>query len=216
MEGIFVSHPDKDHISGILELLALSEAKGITVERLILPDLAEGRMESEFSSLLEAVDKMEEGKPEVFTMSAGSFWKSGEVLFTCLHPPADSEVSDSNAYSQCFLVEHKDFTLLLTGDVEGEGEEMLLKELREKSIGEVDLLKVAHHGSKYSTGEEMMALLKPDIAVISCGEDNNYGHPHEEIIQRLDEVGSEVLTTPQCGAITVKIGREVEIYGFKH
>ncbi len=215
LEGIFVSHPDKDHISGILELLALSEAKGITIERLIFPDLAEGRMESEFSSLLEAVDKMEEGKPEVLTMSAGSFWQSGEVLFTCLHPPADSEKNNSNAYSQCFLVEYEDFTMLLTGDVEGEGEEKLLQELKGKSIGELDLLKVAHHGSKYSTGEEMLALLKPDIAVISCGEDNSYGHPHEEIIQRLDEVGSEILTTPQCGAITVKIRREIEIYGFK-
>ena len=57
----------------------------------------------------------------------------------------------------------------------------------------------------------MLALLKPDIAVISCGEDNRYGHPHEEIIQRLDEVGSEILTTPQYGAIMVKIGREVKL-----
>ena len=211
LDGVFVSHPDKDHISGILELLALSESEGITIERLILPDLAEGRMESEFASLFEAVAEMEEGKPEVLTMSAGSFWQSGEVLFTCLHPQADSELFDSNAYSQCFLAEYKDFTMLLTGDVEGEGEKMLLKELKEQNASEVDLLKVAHHGSKYSTGEEMLALLKPDIAVISCGEDNNYGHPHEEVIQRLDEVGSEILTTPQCGAIIVKIGREVEI-----
>ena len=211
LDGVFVSHPDKDHISGILELLTLSEDKRITIERLILPDLAAGRMESEFASLLKAVADMEEGKPEVITVSAGSFWQSGEVLFTCLHPPADSEISDSNAYSQCFLVEYKDFTMMLTGDVEGEGEEMLLQELREISIGEVDLLKVAHHGSKYSSGEEMLALLKPDIAVISCGEDNSYGHPHEEIIQRLEEVGSEIFTTPQCGAITVKIRREVEV-----
>ncbi len=215
LDGIFVSHPDKDHISGILELLALSETKGITIERLILPDLAEGRTESEFASLLKAVAEMEEARPKVITISEGDFWQSGEVLFTCLHPSADSKISDSNAYSQCFLVEYENFTMLLTGDVEGEGEEMLIKELKEKSIGEVDLLKVAHHGSKYSTGEEMLELLMPDIAVISCGADNSYGHPHEEIIQRLGEVGSEILTTPQCGAITVKLGREVEIYGFK-
>lgn len=215
LDGVFISHPDKDHLSGILELLALSKSEGITIERLILPDLAEGRMESQFASLFEVVAGMEEGKPEIITLSAGSFWKSGEVLFTCLHPPTDSEMNDSNAYSQCFLVEYEDFIMLLTGDVEGEGEEMLFEELKRKSIGGLDILKVAHHGSKYSTGEEMLALLKPDIAVISCGEDNSYGHPHEEIMQRLDEVGSEILTTPQCGAITVKIRREIEIYGFK-
>ena len=211
LDGVFVSHPDKDHISGILELLALCKDKGITIERVILPDLAEGRMESEFANLLEAVAEMEEARPKVITISEENFWQSGEVLFTCLHPSSNCEIFDSNAYSQCFLVEYEDFTMLLTGDVEGVGEEMLLKELKEKSIGEVDLLKVAHHGSKYSTGEEMLELLKPDIAVISCGADNSYGHPHEEIIQRLGEVGSEILTTPQCGAITVKPGREVRI-----
>ena len=215
LDGVFVSHPDKDHISGILELLALSEAQGITIERLILPDLTEERMESEFADLFGAVADMEGEKPEVITMSAGNFWQSGEVLFTCLHPPADSEMSDSNAYSQCFLVECEDFNMLLTGDVEGEGEELLMQELKEQKVGEVDLLKVAHHGSKYSTGEALLAMLQPDIAVISCGEDNSYGHPHEEILQRLDEVGSKIFTTPQCGAITVKIGKEVKVYGFK-
>lgn len=214
LDGVFVTHPDNDHISGILELLALSEAQGITIERLILPDLTEERMESEFADLFEAVADMEEGKPEVITMSRGTFWQSGEVLFTCLHPPADSEISDSNAYSQCFLVEYEDFSMLLTGDVEGEGEELLMQELKKQEVGEVDLLKVAHHGSKYSTGEALLEMLQPDIAVISCGENNSYGHPHEEILQRLDEVESKIFTTPQCGAITVEISKRMKVTSF--
>ena len=215
LDGVFVSHPDKDHISGILELLALSEAQGITIERLILPDLAEERLESEFASLFQAVADMEEGKPEVITMSQGTFWQSGEVMFTCLHPPADSEFLDSNAYSQCFLVEYEDFAMLLTGDVEGEGEELLMQELVEQNVGEVDLLKVAHHGSRYSTGEEFLAMLRPDIAVISCGEDNSYGHPHEELLRRLEATGARRYQTSESGAVSVMVRRgEVKVRWF--
>ncbi len=215
LDGVFVSHPDKDHVSGILELLSLSHTQGITIEKLVLPGIAEGKRESEFAHLLEVVAEMGPKGSEVIYMAEGTSWKSAEVSFSCLHPPAGSNLSDSNEYSQCFLVEYGEFSMLLTGDVEGEGEELLMQELTERNVGQVELLKVAHHGSRYSTREELLAILQPDVAVISCGENNSYGHPHEESLQRLNDAGSKILTTSQCGAITVEVGREVKIYGFQ-
>ena len=87
-----------------------------------------------------------------------------------------------------------------------EGEEALVEVLKRREIGNVDILKVAHHGSRNSTSEELLRQVNPGLAIISCGRDNRYGHPHEETLNRLADEGCIVLTTPACGAITVKVG----------
>ena len=86
-----------------------------------------------------------------------------------------------------------------------------MQEYMQKYAGEsgvddcnVTLLKVAHHGSNYSTGEEMLNRLRPRIALISCGKDNRYGHPHEELLERLERAGSRIYDTPGYGAVTVE------------
>jgi len=76
------------------------------------------------------------------------------------------------------------------------------------------ILKVAHHGSSGSTSEEFLRLVRPRVAVISCGRNNSYGHPHKETLMRLGEAGASVLTTPDCGAVTMEIstgGRTVRV-----
>ena len=75
----------------------------------------------------------------------------------------------------------------------------------------ITLLKVAHHGSKYSTDLSFLETTNPTISVISCGEDNSYGHPHTETLERLADVRSIVLTTPEYGAITIEVGTEIEV-----
>ena len=76
------------------------------------------------------------------------------------------------------------------------------------------VLKVAHHGSMYSTDEEFLKNVQPKIAVISCGEKNSYGHPHTELLERLENVESRIMITKEYGAITIEIRKEVKIYGF--
>lgn len=102
----------------------------------------------------------------------------------------------------------------MTGDVEGEGERLAQEEWkREKNTG-CTLLKVAHHGSRNSTSAEFLSLLKPQVSIISCGEDNSYGHPHQELLQRLSDTGTEVYQTPDTGAITVKSNGERTFFTF--
>ena len=103
------------------------------------------------------------------------------------------------------------FRVLLTGDVEAEGERMLTSQLRERGITQVHVLKVAHHGSRYSTSEDFLKQIEPLLAVISCGQDNSYGHPHEELLERLQNAESTIMKTPERGAITVKVGKKIVV-----
>ena len=76
-------------------------------------------------------------------------------------------------------------------------------------------MKVAHHGSKYSTSETFLAAVRPVAAVISCGKKNSYGHPHEELLDRLEAVESEIYCTAECGAVMVNTdGIRWEIKGY--
>lgn len=93
--------------------------------------------------------------------------------------------------------------MLMTGDVEEKGEELLIQKLKGKK--EYDVLKVAHHGSKNSTSEAFLQVVKPQVAWISAGEKNQYGHPHEEVLERLKKIGCNIQRTDESGAITLRI-----------
>ncbi len=216
LDAVFISHPDADHADGIRELLALGQKSGVTVRQLILPGIAEELRQGQFGELLEAARGAGQRTPvEIRYVSAGDAWECRTARFTCLHPSAGWDSADENAYSECFYVEFlqegkgpkkapRAATLLLTGDVEGEGERALLEQLYQRGIGQVDVLKVAHHGSRESTSEELLKLIRPRYAVISCGESNRYGHPHGELLDRLDRAGSTVLQTKDRGAVILQ------------
>ena len=87
-------------------------------------------------------------------------------------------------------------------------------EFQETNIG-IDVLKVAHHGSSGSSCEEFLEMVQPKLALISCGKNNSYGHPHKETLERLEEAGSYIMSTTESGAITIKIGEKIKIYEFR-
>ncbi|MBE5891821.1 MAG: DNA internalization-related competence protein ComEC/Rec2 [Lachnospiraceae bacterium] len=204
VDGVFLSHPDRDHYSGIGELLEKGQEWNISVGQLVV------------SPGTEEVWKEILGNTGMTTVQAGDSLQMRDMSMLCLHPSAESVFPDSNAGSQCFYLEFgQNMSLLLTGDVEGEGEKALLAELKKRNIRDITLLKVAHHGSQDATGSDLLQYLQPDAAVISCGRNNNYGHPHKETLERLELVGSRVLTTPEYGAIIVEIKeKEMRIYGY--
>lgn len=97
-------------------------------------------------------------------------------------------------------IKYDAFSMLLTGDVEQEGEEALLAGGR---LGSYDILKAAHHGSRNSGSEAFLEQTAPKAALISAGEDNRYGHPHQETLERLEKIECLVYSTQECGAVTV-------------
>jgi competence protein ComEC len=115
---------------------------------------------------------------------------------------------NTNAASACFLIEsvNNGSSILLTGDIEDDGETRLIRTLENIGVDSVDVLKVAHHGSKYSTSEELLDIVSPNLSVISCSKNNRYGHPAPETINRLEESGSEIMVTYETGAIDIRMG----------
>lgn len=212
IDAVFASHGDADHTNGLRELIQQSSEVHIEVGQLILPYMDADILQEEFSGLLEVA---EDAEVPVRTIAAGERWSCGEDSFVCLHP-AVGEYFEGNAGSECFYVELQEggqvLSLLLTGDVENQGELQLILRLVEYGICGVDVLKVGHHGSKNSSSEAFLAQVKPQVAIISCGRKNFYGHPHEETLERLERVGSQIVTTSECGAVTIEIGETCEMW----
>lgn len=140
----------------------------------------------------------------------GSIISDGETKIECLSP-SDKDW-DSNAGSQVLSVSYKEFDILFTGDIEGQGEKELIKTLKTKGRTEFEVLKTAHHGSRNSTGIEFLQQVNPLLAVISCGRENSYGHPHGELLKRLEDKNVRILKTPDCGAIFISSeGKNAEV-----
>lgn len=206
LDAVLLTHPDNDHMNGILELLELAEENRITVRQLVMPAIEEERRNGEFGEVLRtaALSAAPEKGVEVRWLGAGEGWEWDGGRFLCLHPAKGYSAESSNAYSLCIYGELGNMSLLLTGDVEAAGEVALTEALRERGIQGVTVLKCAHHGSRNSTSAAFLQQAAPAMAVVSCGRGNRHGHPHEETLQRTEEAGARIFRTDRCGAVTVR------------
>ena len=216
LEYVFVTHGDADHINGIQELLQ-NQKQGVEIDALVLPP--EEYMDEK---LLHLAEIAKENGTRVLTIYAGE--KVGTYL-KCIAPLTtrknerirgkEEEMPRLEAGNEASVVlELKDgaFQMLLTGDLEGRGEEQLVES---GALESCPILKAGHHGSKNSGSEEFLQIVKPRLTLISAGIENRYGHPHEETLERLQEIGSEVLSTQECGAITLRSdGRKIKVHKY--
>jgi len=216
IEAVFVTHPDEDHINGIEELL-INELHTIRIKQLILPDISDEQKEAELAEICEKADAF---NIPVMYMHRGQALHDEELTFLSLNPKQGNNAEDINELSQVLAVSYCDFELLLTADVTGTSELELCKSIKDlqecdtenAKWNNIDILKVAHHGSKYSTPAQLLDVLHPKYAVISAGKENAYGHPHEETLERLDAVDSHILSTAKLGAICVRVQKNSGTY----
>lgn len=194
LEAVFLTHDDADHINGVIELMeSIGEEKcRLKIRKIVLPKWAD------YASFQEVLELADEISVPVYYMDVGDRILDGETEICCMHPSGGDYGDDGNAGSLVLLLRYGAFEALFTGDLEGSAEVDV-----GYSVSDIDLLKVAHHGSKYSTSEEFLQLVKPEVSLISCSEGNRYGHPHEEVLERLEACGSAVFITKECGAISV-------------
>lgn len=209
LDYMMISHVDQDHVNGLEELAADSmEDGGIEIGCAVLPGLisADDRYR-EVEALFQ-----EAGIPVQY-MSAGDCLQGEELSFVCLWPEAGASLNDRNELSLVLMLEYRDFQMLFTGDA---GEYAERRILRGGALRDVELLKVAHHGSRYSTCAEFLAVTRPEAGLISCSASNTYGHPGEETLERLSQAGCRVFVTKDCGAIRVRTdGRTVRVSGYR-
>jgi competence protein ComEC len=189
-----LTHPEKDHMAGILDVL-----KKYKVDYFLWTGVV--RQTPEFDKLAEILKQKE--KMQIITARAGEKIKAGGVLIDILHPfenLAGKELKNTNDTSIVSKLIFGENSFLFTGDISSAAEKRLSYS-REYENLESDALKVAHHGSKYSTSELFLENTKPKIAVISNGKDNSYGHPTPEVLQRLKKYDIKTLRTDQSGDI---------------
>ncbi len=205
-----VSHGDQDHISGLMYLM---EESDILIENLVLPGMGKGQ---EIYERLSQAAAAQGGT--VYWMARGDRLKWGRLAIFCLYPESGSskekeagkKEEDRNEHSLALQVSYGDFHMLLTGDMSGKGEQRLLELEREERrkeeketipMKQTQVLKVAHHGSSYSTTKEWLDEISPVWAVISYGQGNRYGHPGEKVLKLLEERKIETFQTGQSGAV---------------
>ena len=215
LDAVVITHPDSDHISGICAMLEEAGVNGISIGTLYMPDVGGTGRNKEYHDLERLAQ--EAGVP-VRYLSNGDILRCGKVMLTCIHPGKGWEEDEPNVYSTVLYLQYGSFTALFTGDLEGEGEKLVRGRLTDIVPAEgITLLKVAHHGSKNSTDSAFLQIVDPQIALISAGQNNRYGHPHEELLKRLEDCGCVIYRTQESGAVTVRVrnGR-VRVEEFSH
>ncbi len=202
IEGIWISHGDRDHVNGLWELLEEAWDQGIEVRKIYLP--GDGRRHLLYQEMLNHGGT---GVEAVF-MAQGDGIQGGSWSLECLTPVWDKNYESENAASLCLLLEAGGLRLLFAGDAEGEGEEDLQRALTARGVDYVDVLKVAHHGSKYSTGEAFLSGLDLGVAMLSHASPSPYGHPHRELLYRLEAEGARLYSTGWHGAVILRLSGE--------
>lgn len=222
IDCIFISHTDLDHISGIIYLIDNAELYGIRIKHLAL---ATGTDEEEanYQRIKIAVDEYNKdnkiyevgGKEDSKQSNKQSMsnldmigLRKGDIIddrFEVLYPSGKEEIEHSgNDYSLVLKFISDDYEILYTGDIGADAEQKIIQDVFGESNKRERILKVAHHGSKYSSCEEFIDSYSPDIAVISVGEKNTYGHPSEQTLAKFRRKGVTVYRTDRHGAVIIE------------
>ncbi|WP_040207915.1 DNA internalization-related competence protein ComEC/Rec2 [Neobacillus jeddahensis] len=190
IDKLILTHGDMDHIGGAITIL-----KELEVKQILMPSVAEPS-EEELAIIQEA---KKQGIP-IRKVSVDDQWKSTDSEFYILSPEMNF-TGERNSGSIAFVAQIGGVSWFFGGDLDQEGEERIL---RKSPRIAVDVLKVGHHGSKTSSAEAFIQQLKPRVALISAGENNRFGHPHQEVLDRLYETNTIIYRTDLQGAITYR------------
>lgn len=191
LKYLILTHPHADHTGGALYILSKMD-----IETVILPrDFFEN---GENTRLLEAI--IDEGAAIRFA-DVGTEFSLGEAKFTVLAPT--ESYAETNNMSIVLRMDFGLVSAIFTGDAEVESELDQIAYWGGFPDGtlDADILKIGHHGSATSSSMEYLTAVSPAVAVISCGENNSYGHPAAATLDRLAEIGAEVFRTDQRGTI---------------
>ena len=191
LDYCIATHPHSDHIGSMGKVL-----EDYPAEKLIMPELSEINIPTT-STFEKFLLSAEENCDEIIAAEAGFTYSMGEVEIQILGPCDQDE--DLNNMSVVAKVSYGDSSFLITGDCSFDEEDDIMDNYYNHL--ESDVLKVGHHGSSGSTSVDWLEAIEPEIAVISVGEGNSYGHPHDEIIELLEKNGVEILRTDIEGDI---------------
>jgi len=188
---VLATHPDADHIGGMPDVL-----RRFAVDRYIESNIeSDNSIDDEVRILVQ-----EKNIEHVYAMRGQIIQLDESVILEILYPDRDvSDESDINDASVVVRLVHGESEFLFTGDASKSVEQYLV--WFDSSSVEADVLKVGHHGSRTSTDDSFVSFVNPTYAIISAGDDNRYGHPHQEVIETLQRFDTTILTTYEEGTI---------------
>ncbi|MBC8137656.1 MAG: DNA internalization-related competence protein ComEC/Rec2 [Fibrella sp.] len=201
VDWLIPTHPDEDHVQGLIAV-----TRAFPVRHVLdggVPDSG-GDAAARLRQLLRRKQVPWTQARRGQTIALGTSGVTLEVLHPA-HPLLTNTRSITNANCVVLRLRYKNATLLFTGDAEETAEESLL---RSGVPLQADVLKVGHHGSRFSSGEAFLKSVSPSVAIISCGRENNFGHPAADVLAKLKTVGATTYRTDRSGAIVITTNGE--------
>jgi beta-lactamase superfamily II metal-dependent hydrolase len=201
LDLLIATHPNSDHIGGMDTVIQEME-----IGEIIMPDIPDGIVPTTktYTDVLLAIARR---GYRIIPATPGEVYPLGGAELTVLAPVG--EYGDLNNLSAASRLTYGGVAFLFTGDMEAEAERDIVKSGQNLRC---DVLDVSHHGSNTSTTAELLSAAAPEYAVVSCGIDNSYGHPHRETMEALSAAGAEIYRTDLNGTLVISSdGEELHI-----
>lgn len=194
---MFISHFDQDHVGGLLTIL-----EELKVNRVCI-----SKQEEDSKNYQEFLKIVKKRNIPVTVVKIGDRINIEDDLYFDILWPKEEQITDNRLNNNAIVMKlvYNRFSCLFTGDIEKVAEEEIVKTNGNKQILKSDILKVAHHGSKTSTTEDFLELVKPKICLIGVGKNNLFGHPSDEVIKRLENINANVYRTDLNGEIIISV-----------
>ena len=222
LDGVFVTHGDLDHYSGIESCL---DRYASLTDHIKVGAFVTGENIAYDEDLSAVAHKAAENHIPVRTIHRKEEIIAGRLKIRCLFPSGGQceelgDFEEKNIRSLVLEISYRDLVLLLPGDLEDTGEEMLVRSCRDEwetmsAPDKIRILKCGHHGSSKATGDELIRAFMPNQALISCGRNNRYGHPAKQVLERLEDAGVRIRRTDLEGTLILTSGKgevRLEVY----
>ena len=182
IDYILISHFDTDHVKGLLYIMKKMKVKNVIISK--QPETSQN-----FEEFVTIINKK---NINLIVVNAGDRLQiEKDIYFDIMWPDCKEFILENTLNNNSIVckLKYKNFSCIFTGDIEQIAEKQILEEYKNNlQILKSDVLKVAHHGSKTSSTEEFVEAVKPKIALIGVGENNKFGHPNEEVMERLENL----------------------------
>ena len=205
IDALVITNPDADHIGGFLDIL-----KNYKVDRVFESGtLTDSKI---YQSLREEMKK--QNIPDILVKRGMKLDLGGGVTIDILFPDRDVSEWATNDGGVVAHLFYGKTSIMLTGDAGVKTEQIILSENSEALLKST-ILKVGHHGSRNSSSSSFVKAVSPTYALISDGKNNNYGHPHQEVLNTLSQFGTKIFRTDIIGTIVMKSDGKNEVFSFK-
>ena len=197
LDYLVLSHPHSDHMGGAANII-----NGIEVKNVIAPKVSD-EMTPDTKVYEKFLDAVEDNDLKITKAVPGDKYEVGQAEAERLSP-VDDDYNDLNDWSAAVLLKHGEDSFMFTGDLTSKVENDMAEDGR---LEKVDVLKVAHHGSKTSTKKKFLELVSPKYGVIMC-DGTSYNHPNEETVERLNKFGVKIYRTDLNGTVVFTSGKD--------